>query len=146
MTIKTFPHDDIGNPSYVYPTDICHSHSDDFGGGYQASRLESGKMQKLFDVVWPQMSSAQWLALVVFWRSVGNAKAFYWQFPVGIYGSPGFGGYGGLEPEDGFDADQPVGAGEGPIFTAKFVDPKLPQRFETGMQYFYVKTQIREIA
>ncbi len=45
--------DDIGYPN---------------GGGYGASRAASQKMQKKFRMVWNSMTSAQWLALVEFWR------------------------------------------------------------------------------
>ena len=105
-------------------------------------------MQKAFGMVWHVMTAPEWLALVEFWRSVyGSADAFYWEFPVELYGSPGYGGYGGLEPDDGFDADQDVGYGAGPIFTVKFVGNELPQKYRTTVPgRWRVETTIREVA
>ncbi len=136
--------------SYYYQIDIdeiCHTIEHPYGGGYAASRPEASKMQKCFYVDMLAMNPAQWLNFVVFWRAVhGNADAWYFQIPYEIYGSPGYGGYGGLEPADGFDADQAVGYGEGPIFTCQFVGKKLPQKYRSDRpNHWRVTATIREV-
>ena len=69
-------------------------------------------MQKQFRLTWPGMEAANWLALVEFWRSChGPADAFYFEFPVDLYGSPSYGGENIGEPDDGFDTDYEVGFG-----------------------------------
>lgn len=147
MTLMTWPWDDIGYPGEMDVTDICHTIEHTYSG-YSASRPGSTKMQKAFSMVWPIMNTDQWLALIEFWRSVyGSANAFYWEFPVTLYGSPGYGGYGGLEPPDGFDADIDVGYGSGPIFTVKFVGNELPQRYRGNSPgYWKVEATVREVA
>jgi hypothetical protein len=148
MALSTWNWDDFGRPISMDPTDICHTISHQYGGGYDASRPAATKMQKAFAFGWNNMSTAQWLAFVEFWRSVrGNANAFYWPFPIELYGAPGYGGYGGLEPSDGFDADIEVGYGEGPIFTTKFISPELPQKWKSRTyNRWIVSTAVREVA
>ncbi len=147
MALLTWDWDDFGLPDSMEPTDICHTISHPYGGGYDASRPEASKMQKAFAYGWLNMSSARWLAFIEFWRSVkGNANAFYWPFPVGLYGSPGYGGYGGLEPPDGFDADIEAGFGDGPILTVKFISNEQPQRWKNGTNRWVVNTAVREVA
>lgn len=164
MALLTFPWDDIGQPSSMSIDDICHTRSDPFGGGYSASITQGGRMQKIFRIVWPSMEPAEWIELLSFWRSVhGNADAFYFQIPTTIFGSPGWGGFnqaifgeavfgeatftsaGSFDPDDGFDADQEVGFGDGPIHTCKFVDQSLPQQYLTGFSRWRVETSIREV-
>lgn len=147
MALLTWSWDDIGYPDELDPTDICHTIEHPYVG-YSASRPGSTKMQKAFAMVWYRMQSDKWLALIEFWRSVhGSANAFYWEFPLELYGSPGYGGYGGLEPDDGFDADQDTGYGSGPIFTTRFVGNELPQRFRAGGPgRWRVEATLREVA
>lgn len=138
---------DVGLSAEIKVTEICHTIEHQYGGGYCASRPEADKMQKEFDINMLVMTTAQWLALVEFWRSVhGNADAFYFQFPIELYGSPGYGGYGGLEPADGFDADAAVGYGEGPIFLARFVDRQMPQSHLLSFNKWTAQFKIREVA
>lgn len=147
MALLTFPWDDVGMANIMEITESCstvtHSYS-----GYSATRSMSQKMQKIFTITWVAMTSVQWLKFIEFWRSVyGNANAFYWEFPYELYGSPGYGGYGGLEPGDGFDADDFVGAGDGPIMTVRFVGSDLPQKRLRNMPgYWEVKATFREVA
>lgn len=147
MTL-TWNWDDVGRFADINPTDICHTIEHPYGGGYCASRPENSKMQKEFEISMLAMTSAEWLNLVEFWRSVkGNGDAFYFQFPIEIYGSPGYGGYGGLEPSDGFDADQAVGYGEGPILTVRFVGNKLHQKQHSEIPFHWQANFIlREVA
>lgn len=147
MTLSTFPWDDIGYPQDLEVTDFCHTIEHDYDG-YSASRPGASKMQKAFKMTWDGMTGAQWIALVEHWRSVfGSANAFYYQFPIELYGSPGYGGYGGLEPPDGFDADADVGYGTGPIFTVKYVGKQLPQKYKTGTPgRWHVEATVREVA
>jgi len=123
-------------------------------------------MQKKFKITWETMSPSEWLNLVEFWRSVhGDVDAFYWEFPIELFGSAGwdgfnpivfgqaefgeatFGNYGIYEPEDGFDADDTgSGYGDGPVFLAWFDEPNLPQRYLTGYKRWRVQTTIAEVA
>lgn len=146
MALLSFPWDLIGYPTDLEITDICNSISHPYNG-YSASRATSGKIQKLFAHTWI-VTTDQWIAFVEFWRSVyGNVNAFYYQFPVELYGSPGYGGYGGTEPPDGFDADQPVGYGEGPILTVRFAEKQLPQKYRTNFPGTWsVQASMREVA
>ena len=121
--------DDIEYPREIEITEICHTISHKYGGGYAASRPASQKMQKHFKLVFPAISSTSWLNLIEFWRSVyGSANAFFWEFPVALYGSPAYGGYFIGDPPDGFDTDQEVYYGCGPVFTVRFAEDRLPQR------------------
>lgn len=158
--------DDYGYYAELSIEEICHTIEHPYGGGYDASRPEASKMQKEFHVDFTAMTSQQWINLIEFWRSVhGNADAFYFQFPTELYGSPGFGGfpftfgsillsgssgyggYGGMEPPDGFDADQESGYGEGPIFTVKFVGNRLPQNYKSDLPgYWAANVILREVA
>lgn len=146
MSLLTFPWDDVGDGSGMQIVEICHTISHAYTG-YSATRVASTKMQKAFTINWTARTPAQWLAFVEFWRSVyGNAHAFYWEFPAELYGSPGYGGYGGLEPDDGFDADDFVGAGDGPIFTVRFDQPELPQKYLTGFNRWDWDATFREVS
>lgn len=125
----TWSWDDIGYPVEIETTEICHTISHGYGAGYSASRAGAQRMQKLFTMVYPAMTSANWLALVEFWRSVyGSADAFYWEFPMALYGSPVYGSVAGEESADGFDADYDTGYGGGPAFTVRFAEDRLPQK------------------
>ena len=121
--------DDIGYPIEIQIEEICHTISHPYGGGYAASRPASQKMRKLFTLIWPAMTAAKWLNLIEFWRSVyGSADAFYFEFPIALYGSPSYGGYFIGDPADGFDTDQEVYYGCGPVFTVRFAEPRLLQK------------------
>ena len=121
--------DDIGYPQEIQIEEICHTISHPYGGGYAASRPASQKMQKLFTMIWPALPAANWLNLIEFWRSVyGSANAFFFEFPVALYGSPSYGGYNIGDPADGFDTDSPVYYGCGPVFTVRFAEDRLPQK------------------
>lgn len=167
MTLLSWNWDDYGYFAELGIDEVCHTIRHQYGGGYDASRPEASKMQKEFQIQFTYMTSENWIFLVEFWRSVhGNADAFYFQFPAELYGSPGYGGftftfgsillaggsgyggYGGVEPPDGFDADQAVGYGEGPIFTTKFVNDRLPQRHRSDIPGYWRTDQIliREVA
>jgi hypothetical protein len=148
VALQTFDWSAYGKPNSFKITDICHTISHQYGGGYDATRPEGSKIQKAFEFEWVHLSTAQMLNFIEFWRSVkGNATAFYFPVPYAFYGSPGYGGYGGIEPVDGFDADDIAGYGEGPIFIAKFVDSKQPQSWRTDtINKWSIKTAIREVA
>jgi hypothetical protein len=148
MALSTFPWDEVGEANEMEIEEISHVIDHPYGGGYSASRPAATKMQKAILTKWEAMTTAQWLALVGFWRSVyGPANAFYLHFPFELYGSPGYGGYGGLEPDDGFDADQDVGFGSGPVFTVKFVGNRLPQKYRTRFPgRWQVEATFREVA
>lgn len=144
----TFSWDDAGMANDIEVEDICHTVKHQYGGGYNASRAGATKMQKRFKVTWEFMTGAQWLYLVEFWRNqFGSANAFYWEFPNGVYGSPGYGGYGGLEPDDGFDADIDTGFGGGPAFTVKFEENSLVQKYIPGTaNRWRVQVSLLEVA
>lgn len=125
-----FPWDDIGYPTVLNPSDVGHKIEHPYAG-YYAVRPGAAKIQKAFEMAWEKRTTAQWLAFVEFWRSV-FADAFYFEFPAALYGSPGYGGYGGVEPPDGFDADYDTGFGGGPSFIAVFVGDTLPQEWQSG--------------
>ena len=128
MTIS-WDWDDIGYPQEIQIEEICHTISHAYGGGYAASRPASQKMQKLFTLTWPAMTAAQCLNLIEFWRSVyGSADAFFWEFPVSLYGAPAYGGLNIGDPADGFDTDQEVGYGDPAWFTVRFAEDRLPQK------------------
>jgi hypothetical protein len=146
MSLLVFPWDDIGYPTEMDVIEHAHVTTHPYSGGYSSSRPDGTKIQKSITMRWNAMTSAEWLELVEFWRSVGGpANAFYYEF-IEIYGSPGYGGYGGLEPLDGFDADQDAGYGDGPIFTVRFVEANLPQRYRSGFNIWSVEATVREVA
>jgi len=121
--------DDIGYPAEITIEEISHSISHGYGGGYAASRAAAQKMQKLFTLVYPAMPTANWLNLLDFWRAVyGASDAFYWEFPITLYGSPSYGGLNIGDPSDGFDTDQEVYYGCGAVFTCRFAESKLMQK------------------
>lgn len=121
--------DDIGYPNSLDVRDICHTIRHGYGGGYAASRPAAQKMQKYFVLTYTTMPSANWLNLIEFWRSVyGSANAFYFEFPVSLYGSPSYGGLNIGDPADGFDTDQEVYYGCGPVFTVRFAENELLQK------------------
>lgn len=166
MALLSWNWDDFGYDYQIDIDEICHTIEHPYGGGYAATRPEASKMQKAFMIDMLVMSSQQWINFVEFWRAVhGSADAFYFQFPSELYGSPGFGGfpftfgsillsgssgyggYGGMEPPDGFDADQESGYGEGPILTCKFVGNRLPQKYRSDMpNHWRVTAVVREVA
>ena len=164
MTIQTFSWDDVGMANAIEVTEVCHSIRHSYAA-YSAARKTSGRIQKQFKVTWSSMSPSEWLALIEFWRSVRNVEAFYWEFPIELFGSPGWGGYGpavygtavygtdlygaygAFDPDDGFDAENDgVGFGDGPVFLAWFMEPTLPQRYRTGFQRWQVTANIGEFA
>jgi hypothetical protein len=147
MTV-TWSWDDIGYPFALEIEEISHVISHGYGGGYMATRPASQKMQKLFKCHWPAMASANWLKLVEFWRSVyGGSDAFYWEFPMALYGVPSYGGENIGEPDDGFDTDLLVGYGEPAIFTCRFAESRLPQKVTARHPGYYdIRVSIVEVA
>jgi len=132
MSLLSWDWDDIGYPQEIDITEVCHTLRHEYGGGYAATRPASQKMQKMFNLIYPGMDSANWLNLVEFWRSVyGSANAFYFEFPLGLYGTPAWGGETIGDPADGFDTDQDVGFGSGAIFTVRFAEDTLPQKYNS---------------
>lgn len=144
----TWSWDDIGYPQELEVEEISHVITHGYGGGYSATRPAAKKMQKLFRPYWPAMTSAQWLNLVEFWRSVyGGADAFYWEFPESLYGVPGYGGENIGEPADGFDTDVIVGYGEPAIFTVRFAEDRLLQTASAKRpDHWSVRVAIVEVA
>lgn len=146
MTLLVFPWDDIGKPSELEVIEHSNIVSHKYSGGYSSTRPDGTRIQKSIYVKWPAMTPAEWLAFIEFWRSVGGAaNAFNFEF-IELYGSPGYGGYGGIEPYDGFDADLDTGYGDGPILTVRFTNPDQPQRHRTGFNLWEVETTVREVA
>lgn len=147
MTLPTWSWDDIGYPDDLKVTEICSEVSHPYSG-YVATRPDGNRIQKAFHLMWERMPSDRWLNLVEFWRLVKQSSGiFYWEFPLQLYGSPGYGGYGGLEPDDGFDADIDAGFGAGPTFTTLFVGAELPQHFrQGGPGRWHVEATLREFA
>ena len=94
------------------------------------------------------MTAAKWLNLVEFWRSVyGSANAFYFEFPMELYGSPSYGGLNIGEPDDGFDTDEEVYYGCGAVFTVRFSEDNLPQRYNSLFPGLWaVRVPITEVA
>lgn len=148
MTLLYFPWASLPDPQTFKVKDICHTIRHEYGGGYTASRRDGTKIQKEIYMKWDNLTGPQWLAIVEFYRSVGgSAEAFYFEFPVGLYGSPGYGGYANLEPPDGFDNDAAVGYGNGPIMIARFDDDELSQEYYYDhFQHWIVEATVREIA
>jgi hypothetical protein len=141
MTILTFPWDDVGPCSGLEPSDICNTLDDGYTG-YTATRPETTRMTKGFKITHRMMLTAQWLALIEFWRSVhGTADAFYWQFPIAMYDVAGFGGDNmGIEDLGGWDTEgDGMGFGTGPVFLARFKGNVLNQKhikpFYWGVSY-----------
>lgn len=133
MTILTFSWDDVGMANEITVTEICHTARTGYVAGYQATRVQSTKMQKQFNVAWTAMKFEQWLKLVEFWRSVyGSANAFYWEFPLEMYDVGAFGGDDmGEEDPGGWDSEgNGMGFGAGPVFLVRFADDKLPQKYK----------------
>lgn len=149
MALDYFPWDEVGDGSQMEVVDTAHERV-------------GGKIQLNLKISWRAMPPSQWLALREFWRSCGGGvdnpdafgggyvatrvKAFYFEFPVTLYGSPGYGGYGGLEPADGFDADAAAGYGSGPVFTMFFLGRTLKQSYLTGYNRWQVTVNLREVA
>ena len=147
MALLTFPWDDVGMANEMEVTEYCHTLRHSYSGGYAATAPDGTRIQKLFSITWLFMTPAQWLALVEFWRSVGgSSNAFYIEFPVELYGSPGYGGYGSIEPDDGFDADLDTGFGGGPAFTVRFNEDSMSQKYTKGFQRWSVQVSFMEVA
>ncbi len=126
----TFSWDDCGLPNAIEVEDICHTVRHGYGKGYDSTRAGSTKMQKRFKITWESMTvPSGWL-----WLSSGGSVRIGQCLLLGVSlmaftASPGYGGYGGLEPDDGFDADYDTGFGGGPAFTVKFEDDSLIQKY-----------------
>jgi len=148
MAYETFPWSSIDIPNGIEVTEHCHTIKHAYGGGYMASRARSTRMQKRFTPIWHAMTAASWVELTTFWRTVsGSADAFYWQFPVGIYGVSGWGGVEVDNPPAGWDADEAIGWGDGPIFLARFEEDSLVQKYDERLpNRWAVSVAILELA
>lgn len=148
MALELLDWAQLGKPKRWRIKEIAHSIHHPYGGGYAASRSASDKIQKAFYHYYDKMTSAGWLYLVEFWRARGgSAEAFFYEFPLGLYGTPGYGGLNIGEPADGFDTDVDVGFGGGATFTCKFMGDELDQ-FGDGRRpgRYGVEFWIREVA
>lgn len=132
MTIPTFSWDNVGMADAIVVTEICNTVRTPYTAGYSASRPRTTKIVKRFDVTWNRLRTLNWLNFVEFWRSVyGDADAFYWEYPMEMYGVGAFGGDDmGTEDPGGWDSEgDGMGFGAGPVFLVQFVGPKLPQKY-----------------
>jgi hypothetical protein len=150
MAIKVFPWSDVGQVSQegFQVTEIAHTVKHAYGGGYHASRAEATKIQKEMRVTWSAMTSAQWLALVRFWRSVnGDAEAFHFEYPVAVVGWDDV-----ADPDDGFDLElDDSTTGTKPVFLVNFTEPTLPQAYRSEINEdsgfrFRVSITVREFS
>lgn len=144
MSILTFPWDDVGACSGIEPYDRCFTIKDKYIG-YIASRPATTRKVKGFKVHHKMMTTEQWLALVEFWRKVGDHDAFYWEFPIALYGVAGYGGDNlGEEDFGGWDTEgDGMGFGAGPVFLVQFETDILYQKhikpFYWGVSYVVVE-------
>ena len=145
MAILTFPWDDVGACSGIVPGDRCFSIHDEYTG-YKASRPTATRKVKAFKVTHRLMNTQQWLALIEFWRLVGDHDAFYWEFPIELYGVAGYGGDNlGEEDPGGWDTEgDGMGFGAGPVFLVQFEGKIL---WQTHVKPFYwgVSYQVIEV-
>jgi hypothetical protein len=105
-------------------------------------------MPKSFEMTWTSARYSEWLAMVRFWRSVyGSANAFYWQFPIELYGVGGWGGQDGfVEDPGGWDAEgEGFDYNEGPVFLVRFAKDSFQQQYE-GPVTFGWNVGIDEVA
>ena len=124
MAIETFPWDEIRNPISIKVRDKASVVRTKFEGGYEHTRARNTSIPKQFELFWNAMEASDWMALLKFFRARhGGAEAFYWQFPIGIYGEPTD------ISEAGFESEIEVGFGEGPIFLVQFVNDELEQEY-----------------
>jgi hypothetical protein len=146
MAYEQFPWDDVGNPNGMEVIEHCFSVSHQYSGGYSASRSDGTRILKSFMITMEVATAAQWLAFIEFWRAHhGSVDAFNIEFPLELCGSAGYGGYGGLEPADGFVADRLQGYGEGPNFDVRFVGDDLPQRYRVEADRWEFDFEVRQI-
>ena len=141
MAYETFPIETVGYPSRMRVKDLAPVYSTPYEG-YEQTGMAVTRIRKEFEVTYERMESDQWIALVEFYHTVhGGADAFYWQFPIGVYGSEsgyGMGGYG----EGGYGEG---GYGEGPVFLVRFVGDELEQEYSTEYDRWAVRTVLREV-
>ena len=123
---------DIGMASNIKVVEQGVKITHPYGKGYRSSRSGTSRILKDFVLIYDAATNAQWLKLVEFWRSQFGT-AFYWEYPVEIYGAGGYGGYAGIVPDDGFTAVIDTGAGGGPSFLVEFEGDSLPQRYQSDL-------------
>ena len=126
MSITYFP-STIRAPYKLETTDLAEIIKTQFQAGYSQTSAANTGIPKRFALSW-LLPVDQYLDFVEFLRSVhGGADEFFWQWPFGGYGLPGYGGIGGEEDPAGFDTHvlaETVAVGYGPYFLVKFVgDP-----------------------
>lgn len=130
MAYETFPWTTIDIPTGMEIVDHSHTIKHAYGGVYMAKRAQATLIQKEFKPSWKAMTSSSWIALTEFWRLVsGSADFFYWQFPASIYGGTGWGGVDVSDAPAGWDSEQDLGWGGGPIFLASFVEDSISQQY-----------------
>jgi hypothetical protein len=118
-----------------------------FESGHSQSRAKTTRKIKLIDVSWHLIPTDEYLDLVAFFRDVGNFDAFYWQWPLGMYGEPGFGGISQTDDDGtGFgQTEQEVGYGEGLVFLMRFVEPELQAEYSTEFDRWNVATRMKQV-
>ncbi len=100
--------------------------------GYDATRPRWTRNRMKVLMEWSEaegwMGPASFDALLnFFWSQKGQARPFYFQLPVGLYGYPPPYG-GGVEPGGSgpFNSELEVGFGEGPVWIVRFTQDELP--------------------
>jgi hypothetical protein len=144
---EVFPWDSIELPNGMEITEFSHTVKHNYQG-YSVSRATTTKVQKQFTLTWNAIDSASWLKVVEFWRLVhGNADAFYFQFPVGIYGVSGYGGEATTDDLPyGFESEYDFGYGSGAVFLVTFVEDNLKQKWvPSGVNRWKMQITVREV-
>ena len=132
------------------PIDVSSTVRVEFEGGYKETRARHTRIVKIFEVEWDSLPTSEYLALLEFWRARnGGADAFYWQFPLEMYGEPGWGGYDADPPDSssgsGYETDYEVGWGEGPKFLVRFLDDELEQTYSTEYDRWSVRVRMETV-
>lgn len=147
---ETFP--TIEAPTRIRITDTWPSVKTDYEGGYEETRAQHTRKLKTFEVEWRNnLATEDLLDFLEFWREHGSVYAFYWQFPLEMYGYGGFGGaaadeddwiegFGGVD--DGFGG---AGMGEGPILFVRFAEDTFQHEYNQEWERWNVRVRMKEV-
>lgn len=149
MSYETFP-TTIRNPSRMRPMDVASTVRVEFEGGYKETRARHTRILKVFELEWDHLPADEYLAFLEFWRARnGASEAFYWQFPLEMYGEPGWGGHDTDPPDSGsgtgFESEVDVGWGEGPKFLVRFLEDELHQEYSTEYDRWTVRVRLETV-
>ncbi len=132
---STWNWDSIDAPSGIKVIPVTSTIITPSEAGYDTCRPRWTRNRMKIVLEWSgsegMMSPASFNALLeFFWNRRGPALPFYFQVPVGLYGSPdGYSGEADPSGLDPFDTEVDVGYGEGPVYLVRFTQEELPFRF-----------------